>query len=240
MKNTVSNVAISDSIYKDFIENKLNVGDVLPTEKDLIEYYNKSRTTIKRGIEKLIEDNLIYTIKDRGAFVKGKKRDCQIFAISGFSGYATEINITPKTKVLELDIEQVTKEIAEILKLKEGDLVYKTKRIRYLNDVPDHVEIGYLPVALFSDFSVDILAGSKYHYIEKIKKMKIKNSHLIIEPILLDVDTAQLLETQPNIPVLCIKATSFLNNGTVFEYTEMTMNTNKSTISFDIPRLSSS
>lgn len=233
MKDSFSYISVADSIYKDFIEDKLDVGDILPTEQDLIEYYNKSRTTIHRGIEILVEKNLVYTVRGSGTFVKGEKQDFTRSKL-GFCEYAKKMGAIPKTDVLEMNVRTAPTEIVKILQLTEGDLIYKIKRLRYLNDIPHQVEVSFLPVALFPNLNIDVLSGSKYHYIEKIQKMKIRNSRLVIEPVLLDADTAQLLRTEPNILALSIKGTSFLKDGTIFEYTEMIENSNKYNLIFDI------
>lgn len=63
-------------IYNDIINNiqaqKLLPGDKLPTEEQLMETYNVSRTTIRKALKLLENANLIYRIKKAGTFLNGK------------------------------------------------------------------------------------------------------------------------------------------------------------------------
>ncbi len=232
-----SYIKIAQSIYQEFIQNKLKPGDVLPTEHFLIEYYKVSRTTLRNSIQQLIKENIVYSIQGSGTFVKAQRKDFKITQLDNFFEYAQQVGGIPTTKVSIFEIIPAPLEVAQLLHIEEKIPVYHTKRLRLLDEEPIVFEIGYMPVYLFPDLSFEVMSKSKYDYIEKQKQMIIKNSHIHFSPIILDEEIADLLNTVPNMPAVCIKTQSFLNDGTLFEYTEAIRNPQKYDIMIETYRL---
>lgn len=71
------------------------------------------------------------------------------------------------------------------------------------------------------------MLSSKYEYIEKKKKFKIKKSFQEIIPLLPDKKVKDLLKLKNDTPILKMKLWSTLENNVVFEYTELYFNSNK-------------
>ena len=65
-----------ESVYHDIIDRiktgKIQPGDRLPGEYELMAQYNVSRTTIRRTMKLLEGCNLIYRVKKSGTYLNGK------------------------------------------------------------------------------------------------------------------------------------------------------------------------
>lgn len=61
---------IYSELKKKIVDNKISIGEKLPTEKELIEYYKVSRITTKKALDMLVNDNLVERIPGKGSFVK--------------------------------------------------------------------------------------------------------------------------------------------------------------------------
>lgn len=227
---------IAECIYHDFIKDKLKTGDAIPPELDLTEYYKVSRTTVRRAIKELINSHVLYSVQGSGTYVKESPKVHKITVLDTHAEYARKIGKTPTTEVLEFSTQNAGIEIARLLGIKTGDMIYYVRRLRLLDGKPANYEISYMPVSLFPDLSISVMENSKYDYIEKIKKMPIKGSYAIFEPIILDEETASLLKTRHRLPALCVKMQSFLENGTYFEYTESIRNPENYVVAIDISR----
>ena len=56
---------IAEDIRQDIMNGKYNVNQQLPLEKEMCEYYNVSRITIKKAVDQLVSEGLVG--KRRGA-----------------------------------------------------------------------------------------------------------------------------------------------------------------------------
>ena len=64
---------IAEDIQKYILENNLNHGDKIPSERELSENYNVTRVTLRNGLQRLIDQGIIYTVRNSGYFVSQKK-----------------------------------------------------------------------------------------------------------------------------------------------------------------------
>lgn len=55
------------------IENEMKPGDALPTEPEIEEKYKVSRMTVRRAIDELVIDGLVYKKQGKGTFVREAK-----------------------------------------------------------------------------------------------------------------------------------------------------------------------
>ena len=221
MQKEYSYSKVAKAIFNDFISGKLKAGDTIPTEFHLADFYNVSRSTIRKSIQELIKSNILYSIQGSGTYITKDQIANQYYTLDSFGEYAKKVGGIASTKVLHFEIIKANLYISQLLEIDIEQDVFYTKRIRYLNDIPSEYEISYMPLVLFPDFSYEAIAHSKYHYIEKIKGYSIKGTHLHVIPVIADKETTDLLQLKKATPILCVKSIGFLEEEkAVFEYTE--------------------
>jgi len=108
--------------------------------------------------------------------------------------------------------------MSEHLDIKEGELVFYVKRVRFIDNNPITVEETWLPVALFPDLTYQVMQTSKYDFIENTKGMVIDRSEQELVPILPPEDVAKQLGIDPAQPIIEKRTRGYLANNTVFEY----------------------
>lgn len=120
-------------------------GSPIPTEKELIELFGISRTTVRQAIHDLVQEGLLYRTKSKGTFVALPKVS-QHF-IHSFLPYQDDVRnngATPGTDVLELRAITLPVELrAEAAEL--GDSVIYLYRKRYVDGEPFVRVKTYLP-----------------------------------------------------------------------------------------------
>ena len=69
---------IFETLREEIIQRKYNVGDRVPSEKELADEYNVSRITSKKALEMLAEERLIVRKPGRGSFVMEERGGFQL------------------------------------------------------------------------------------------------------------------------------------------------------------------
>ncbi len=219
-KREYSYEQISKSIYTDFISGKLVAGDTIPTEMNLSDYYNVSRSTVRKSIQLLIKNKVLYSVQGSGTYVSKTHTERQHYSLENFAEYAKRIGGTPSTKVLHFEVIKADLFLAQRLEIEVGDNVFHTKRIRFLDEESSEFEVTYLPVEMFPDLSYSVIETSKYNYIENIKGFTIQDSFITVLPMIASEELADVLAVPINSPIMCVRSIGSLSDGRIFEYTE--------------------
>lgn len=73
---------IAENVEKMIYENHLSPGTKLPSERELAKIHNLNRITLRRGLQRLIDDGVIYNVPNNGYFVAPKRiyrEGCNLF-----------------------------------------------------------------------------------------------------------------------------------------------------------------
>ena len=158
-------VYIKNQIYSE----KYVPRDRLPSEEELVAQFNVSRPTIRRALEELEHQGLIYREQGRGSFVAPLFRG--IFGFGGFTERCKRMGLTPSSKVIEQRVvDTLPPQLMFYLQL-EKEVTFPArflllKRIRLINDEPVAVEACYLPLARFPELDqIDFNHRSLYETI---------------------------------------------------------------------------
>ncbi|WP_210619174.1 GntR family transcriptional regulator [Mammaliicoccus lentus] len=221
---------------QDYIKNQgLEHGDVIPTEKALSEKYQVSRVTIRKAISRLIEKEILYSIKGSGTYVAFPKFEHNLFKLQGFTEEMQPYHDSIKNKVIEFRLIKPNEEIQEILNLNKEEKVYNIKRLRKLNGEVLIIENAYIPFELFPDLSVEAMTKSKYGYLKE-KGYVIKKRVEEFIPRLPSEDTMEIFNIKSNTPLLELRAHSILSNNEIFEYSEVLYHPKKYKFKLELSR----
>lgn len=221
---------------QDYIKNQgLEHGDVIPTEKALSEKYQVSRVTIRKAISRLIEKEILYSIKGSGTYVAFPKFEHNLFKLQGFTEEMQPYHDSIKNKVIEFRLIKPNDEIQEILNLNKEEKVYNIKRIRKLNGEVLIIENAYIPFELFPDLSIEAMTKSKYGYLKE-KGYVIKKRVEEFIPRLPSEDTMEIFNIKSNTPLLELRAHSILSNDEIFEYSEVLYHPKKYKFKLELSR----
>lgn len=219
--------SIANDLKKKILEEKDGRGAALPSEKSLCATYHVSRVTIRKALDELVHQKLIYKVPGSGSFSNvgnlshSLEKSDHIFS---FSEEMRHAGITPSSEIVFFHVIPATREIAEKIKIRIGTPIYYYQRNRLGNDDIYFIETTYMQVALFPDFSMQHLAASKFAYVEEHCKKKIVFSHQRIEPRLATQRESNLFKINKDSPLLRIHHTTYLDDASVMDYTIMDIN----------------
>jgi GntR family transcriptional regulator len=127
---------ISEVIQKEIEEGVYKEGTKIPTEQELMDQFNVSRTTVRLAVADILEKGLIEKKQGKGTFVR---KSAVYQRLDGFRGlYETfvESGIVPETLLLEYEVGETTPSIYKALHLEVGAPVKKIVRMAHINENP--------------------------------------------------------------------------------------------------------
>lgn len=196
-------------------------GDMIPTEIELINMFQVSRSTVRQAIQELAREGKLYSVKSKGTFVSKEKLNQDfINHLESFNEQIRRLGKTPSTEVLKLEVVKAASSVAKALSLKEGDSVVLLKRRRFADNVPIVVLDTFLPdkfchFVLTHDFQTESL----YHILETHSSaLKVHHVRRIAEAVNASKPVAQQLGINPRDAVLFFTTIGYSESGTPLEY----------------------
>ncbi|MGG7176378.1 GntR family transcriptional regulator [Clostridium paraputrificum] len=224
-------IAQYKQIEKDILD-KIQTGyfkqnDMIPTELELSNTYNVSRVTVRRATDNLVAQGLLYRTAGVGTFVNHNPATQKIATLKSFTEEMEALGLKASTKVTSFSIIEADSKIARMIGVEPGDMIYYIERTRYGNDDIFVFEKTFMSVKDNPDISIKVLEGSKYHYIEHVRNKKIKYSYHQTYPVLPPKNIAEIFDLDENTPIIKIGNTTYLEDGSILDYTELYMNSPK-------------
>ncbi len=87
-------------LQSQILDGTLQVGDKLPSERELGGIYNASRITVRQALERLLKDELIVTVQGKGAYVKRPLLRLDLMQVTSFGAIMQERGLAASTKLL--------------------------------------------------------------------------------------------------------------------------------------------
>lgn len=225
---------MAELVYKNIISDlkgKIFAGKFtdmkLPDERSLAEQYNVSRSSVKRALNKMSNEGIIFKKRGSGTFINPLYlKNESIFNYEEGSNLGISDNFRlkgkkPQTKILDFQVIKPTSELQRDLFLSPEDFVYKIIRLRLFEDEPFMIETGYIPIKILPKLSRTQLESSIFAYIQFELNQTASKSFMSIYAEPSTSEDQNLLKLKENEPVSVMEGIFFLDNGTPFEFSQM-------------------
>ena len=201
-------------------------GMKLPDERSLSSMYDVSRSSIKRALDVLVQQGIIFKKRGSGTFINPLYlKNRAMFRYEGSNlGITDSFKLDGKKhgiKLLNYRVIPAPDEIRQDLFLDENEYVYKIERLRLIDDQPFMIETGYIPIKILPTLSPDILESSIFNYLENKKGRTVTRSYLTLTVDPSSQADQKLLGLKPTEPVGIMEGVFFLDDGTPFEVSNM-------------------
>lgn len=208
-------------ILSEKIDHEYRPGDLLPSERELSERYGLSRTTVRLALQELERLGLVIRQHGRGTFVADRSaKAANLMQTYSFTEQMRELGRVPRTDILEFTELDAEANLADRMGLREGDHVFRLKRLRSADGTPMMVEITFLPVRKFLSLRRPLLENrSLYDVIEKVYHEKIKVAEEEFFASVARPADALLLDVPEDSPVLDLVRTTYSMTNEIIEYT---------------------
>lgn len=208
------------SKIKKLIEtNHYRAGKLLPTQKQLANEFNVSRVTVKKALNCLERENLIYTKQGSGTYVKprlNKFPNNEILPLDYPVGVTySHRDAQIKNKILKFNARMPSEIERNTLELNDSDPVYAIRRLRFINGKVYSLEHTIIPTKI-APIDTKILEGSLYDYLGK-RGLKITDAHRVIQALNATQKEAELLKIKKNTAILSINQVCYDQKARPFE-----------------------
>lgn len=199
----------------------MEVGEKLPSERQLCIDYNVSRTTVRRAISDLELSGEVKRIQGSGTFVdRPSAVRHNLSDYYSFTEQTKRLGNVPVSIIIEYHIENANSTTAEMFDITEEDLIIKFIRLRKSNDIPMMLETTFLNYADFPEITMALLEKMPlYEIFEEVyqrKIFKVQESYSVSN---LDKKQAEILEVPSTEPALKISRVSTDKDDKVIEFT---------------------
>lgn len=161
--------SIYDDLRKNILSEKYKKGEKIHSERQLMEKYKVSRTTIRQALSFLQQDGYIYKIQGKGNFVSNKPIDQNLNNFYSFSNEVLEAGKTPTSVLVSHKIIECNSRLSEIFGINEGSKLFNIKRLRLIDDIPVMLEETFIPEYRFKNFPFEKLNKVQMYKIFKEK-----------------------------------------------------------------------
>jgi GntR family transcriptional regulator len=197
-------------------------GGQIPTEVELCETYQVSRITVREAINKLVQEGWLDRRQGKGTYVVHQKLRRNIAKVYSFSSDMRQLGLEPRSRILDLRVEEASPEIVRKMKLPETNhRVTRITRVRIANDVPILVETAMIPEYLCAGLADhDLAGGSLYRILTEEYRLMPHHAEETYEAIILSREDAVVLERDPKVPhpAFAIQRMTFLADGVPMEF----------------------
>lgn len=210
-----------EDLQKKIQNGEYKEGDKLPTEMEFCEIYSLSRMTVRKALEKLIDNGWLYRVQGSGNYVsKDVSRVTYVEDSNslGLTQYMKGKKVD--SKILKLEIMKASSRLATKIKCNENEELYYVERVRYIDNEPQIIEHTYFLKKYVCLLNEEILKGSIYNHIENILGYKIQKSTNVITTKNCTEREADILQCSPGDAVIVSDSTVYFDNGNVFEFSK--------------------
>lgn len=192
----------------------------LPSENELMTLYHSSRDTIRKSLSLLQQNGYIHTSKGKGSLVLDHEKIA--FPVAGLTSFKELSHTLPgdvMTIVHCFEKIPVTTYLKKELYMQKGD-VYHIERIRDIDGEKNILDIDYINAQVIPHLTKEIVQDSIYEYIENDLGLKVSFAKKEITVIQASDQEKELLDMDGFDLLVCVKSYTYLEDATLFQYTE--------------------
>jgi GntR family transcriptional regulator len=211
-------------ILKDrIVRQEYKPGEKIATEAELCVEHNVSRATVREAIDRLVRENLLHRQQGRGTFVVHQKLRRDIAKVYSFTADMLRLGLSPRSRVLELHVDESDPDTARQLKLPDSETrVLTIARVRFANDTPVLLETTTVPSYLCPGLiDNDFETGSLYQILAEKFQIVPHHAEETYEAVIMQKSEAELLgcDTRLPQPAFSIRRIAYVESGSPFELT---------------------
>ncbi|SHF21005.1 transcriptional regulator, GntR family [Seinonella peptonophila] len=220
MSNIPLYVQIAEHLRDNIKIGKWKEGERIPTEKDLCDIYNVSRITIRKAIDELVKEKLLYRERPKGTFVTPFEDTADNYTlVKGFTEEMKEIGKQARTLNVELEVTRANKKLAMYLNIEVGDKVLIIRRIRGDDDKTFAYFVTHIKFEEHFSLNPKLYYGSFYAYLNQLG-ISVNQEREVVEAILPNHEIKTALKIKENTPVLKRTRYTSCKSENFYEYTE--------------------
>jgi GntR family transcriptional regulator len=199
-------------------------GDKIPSENELKEQFEVSRTTVRLALNELVIEGKLKKQQGKGTFVAEPKVEHPLPSLRSFTKEVENKGFSPGGKVINLERKVPPKKVRNELKLDEQEECIVLERIRTVNGDKVGIHFAYLNPSLLKEPKFEQFNfgdNSLYQIIEEKYDIKIGEATETIEAAPADKYQSELLDIEEGFPMLVLKRLTYTQEQVPLEFVEI-------------------
>lgn len=191
---------IIEALTAQIQEGQLKPYDRLPSEKELCEQWQTSRSTVRKAMDQLTDRGKIFRVPGKGSFVSFPKISHDTSQILSFSEKMKAQGLAVETRLIRKELIVPNEETATALKLAPADRVLKIQRLRIVKGEPLALQTAFMPSNLCGNLIKEDLETKSLNYLIREQcNVRLSRSDVWIEAPIVPARERQLLGN-PKVP----------------------------------------
>lgn len=195
-------------------------GSMIPTEKELSQMFDISRTTVRQAIMDLVQKERLYRTKSKGTFVAHPKTSQDFMrTILSYDDDIRASGKNPSTEVLKLEVVDLPHEIAVEMGLEPGTKAIFLYRKRLVDGEPFVRVRTYLPYDVCSFLlDYDFTKESLYNILSEREDTNIVKIVRTCEARAANSEDVEILDIKRGRPIHYFSSLGYNQAGKLIEY----------------------
>ena len=210
-------IRIHDAIKKEIDGGVWEIGQRLPSERDLADDYEVSRMTLRQAITLLVEEGILERRVGSGTYVASHRVQEKMRGTTSFTEIVRSQGKTPSSQLISYQRKLANETEIQQLQLKATDTVVRMERVRFADNVPLVFEVASIPEKLIQSFNQEDITE---HFFQTLTDngYEIGKSQQTIYAKNASERVANYLKVPKNHAVLALTQVSYFTDGRPFEY----------------------
>lgn len=196
-------------------------GDRLPSQRELCRQFGMSHMTVRRAIDELVAEGVVFGIPGKGLYISEKKHPAET-SMAGFTGEMTARGYTVASRILEKGLLPASTVLARALEIPAGSELAFLHRLRLVNGEPISIQYSYL-VHRFCPGILEMIQEntSLYTILSQVYKIELINSITTVESTLAQKSQAELLGLSLPAALMMIEQINKQDGKLAIEYSRL-------------------
>ncbi len=202
---------------RDAIATEYHPGQPLLPERELEIRYQVSRVTIRRALDALVAEGIIYRVRGSGTYVNDQRNVRKPLSLTSFSEDMADRGLNPSSRLLSITVVSPD----EVVRVELGDLsgeVLRLERLRCADDEPLAHELAFLPITRFPGIESEDFSRSLYRILEERFRVVPIRARQRMRSIPMSPTLALHLGVKEGVAAMEVLRTTFDRYGKPFEY----------------------
>ncbi len=203
---------LAETIKGRILRNEYRTGELISSARDIEKEFEVSEITVRKAMNVLVQEGYLSSKQGIGTRVTRRPDDLAELKLSGnfwdWVDSALTRHLKPETDILEIVTVPCPKKIGELLKIKDGELIWRMKRVRKIHKQPAYFIINHAPLNLMAGVSKKLF--SKQTFLNVFRDhcgVRLSGVEQSVWATVADIDISKKLEVDFGDPVFLVENT---------------------------------
>lgn len=194
-------------------------GDKIPTEFELCETFDVSRTTVRTALNQLTLEGYLVRKQGKGTFVADQKvKQTLSQTVKRYNDQVAVQGKEGAIELVEMKVIPATETLQKQLKVPANSPIQQIERVRKVDGTPTQYEIAYIPWDVAPGITKIQAETSLYASLTDDFQVKIGKTTENIELALADERIGAYLQCETNLPCFYMETIAEGKDGKILEY----------------------